>query len=431
MWLIKRFSLLASAFFIMAAVFGIGFYLGVERAQPVYTLQGITNGEPSIMAGSFASTSQGDVDMAPFWTTWGLLESKFIDADKLDRQEMVYDAIQGMVKASKDPYTVFFTPEENKQFENEIKGSFEGVGMEVGLRKEIMTVIAPLKDSPAERAGIRSGDMIISIDGVATAGMAVEDAVRRIRGDHGTKVKLFISPANGGEERTVEITRDVIKLPILSTDPRKLTAKDGTTVTQQIPADTFVMSLHTFPDPQQTLSLFQHALRMMAEQRKTKLILDLRNNPGGYLESAVQIGSFFLPQGDMIVSEGYGKGRQLTHKSYGYNVFRNLPMIVLVNEGSASASEILSGALRDHGVAKLVGAKTFGKGSVQELVPIGDASLKVTVAHWLTPKGISISEKGIEPDYVVEVSKEDIEKGRDAQLEKAIDLLKNANGTLQ
>jgi carboxyl-terminal processing protease len=431
MWLVKRFSLLVSAFFVMAVVFGVGFYLGTERVQPTYTLEGITNGEPSILAGSFASTSRPRVDMAPFWTAWGLLESKYINADTLDRQDMVYSATQGMVRASKDPYTVFFTPEEKKAFDDELKGSFEGVGMEVGLRKNVMTVIAPLKDSPAERAGMRAGDRIISIDGLSTADMTVEEAVKHIRGDHGTKVKLFISPADGSDERTVEIVRDVIKLPILSTDPGKLVAKDGSIVIPQIPDDVFIISLHTFPDPPQALSLIQQALYAMAESRKTKLILDLRNNPGGYLESAVQIGSFFLPQGATIVEEDYGNGAKLSHKSYGKNVFRNLPMVILVNEGSASASEILAGALHDHGVAKLVGAKTFGKGSVQEVIPIGDASLKITVAHWLTPKGISISDKGIEPDYVVEISKEDAERGHDSQLEKAFELLKSASGTLQ
>lgn len=431
MWLVRRFSLLVSAFFVMALVFGAGFYFGMARTQPSYMLGNIKNGEPTALLGSSATSSFTSVDFAPFWTTWGLLEQKYINADKLDRQNMMYQAISGMVKATKDPYTVFFTPEETKEFESEVKGSFEGVGMEVGIRKNILTVIAPLKDSPAERAGIRAGDRIIRIDGQSTAEMSVEDAVRKIRGERGTKVKILIVPADSEEEKTVELTRDVINLPILTTEPPKTVAKDGAIISPHIPNDVFVMSLHTFPDPNRALSFFQQALRQMASEHKTKLILDLRNNPGGYLEAAVQIGSFFLPQGEMIVNEDYGKGNQLPHRSYGYNVFRDLPMVILVNEGSASASEILSGALHDHGIAKLVGTKTFGKGSVQEVVPIGEASLKVTVAKWLTPNGVSISEKGIEPDYTVSFSKDDIEKGRDVQLEKAIELLKDATGRLK
>ncbi|MEK9175084.1 MAG: S41 family peptidase, partial [Patescibacteria group bacterium] len=286
---------------------------------------------------------------------------------------------------------------------------------------------APLKGTPAERAGILAGDKIIKIDATSTQDYSVEDAVRHIRGPRGTKVKLTILRNGEDDPRNIEIARDVINVPIINTDTSQLTRNAKNKI--NIPHDIFVLQLYSFSE---NSSLeFRNALRQMAQGGQQKLILDLRNNPGGYLESAVQIASWFLSQGQVVVQEDYGNNDKRFHRSYGNNVFNNLPMVILVNQGSASASEILAGALQDYGIAKLVGEKTFGKGSVQELLPLTDnTSIKITVAKWLTPNGRDISAGGLTPDYEVKTNEKNIEDDRDPVLEKAMELLKNANGKL-
>ena len=342
---------------------------------------------------------------------------------------MVYGAISGLLKSLKDPYSVFFTPEELKEFQIEINGEFEGVGMEIGIRKNILTVIAPLKGTPAEKAGILSGDKILRIDETSTADISVEEAVKLIRGPGGTDVKLTILHNGDDNAKVFSITRGLIKIPVLDTESRSSNEKissngEQKNETQKQNTDVFVIKLYNFGES--SAINFRQALRQFLESGKKKLILDLRNNPGGFLEASVDIASWFLPQGETVVIENYGgKEPQKIHRSRGYNTFKNLPMVVLVNKGSASASEILAGALQDHGIAKIVGEKTFGKGSVQELIPLtSDTSIKITVAKWLTPKGQSISEGGLTPDILVEEKAEDLEKEIDKIMEKGLELLK-------
>lgn len=282
--------------------------------------------------------------------------------------------------------------------------------MEIGIRDRTITVIAPLKGTPAFNAGIKSGDKVIKIDGAPTNDMSVEKAVSLIRGPKGTTVALGIYREGEKEPLEFKVVRDVITIPTIDTEKRK----DGI----------FVIRLYSFSagSPQ----LFRNALQEFINSGSDKLILDLRNNPGGYLEAAVDMASWFLPQGKAIVSEENKKsGDSQIFRSKGYNIFTDkLKMVVLINGGSASASEILAGALSEHKIARLVGEKTFGKGSVQELVKITpETSLKVTVARWLTPNGVSISEGGLKPDVEVKIKKEDAEKGRDTQMEKAVDTL--------
>jgi carboxyl-terminal processing protease len=303
---------------------------------------------------------------------------------------------------------------ETEEFAEDIKGSFEGVGMEIGLRDEALVVISPLKGSPAEAAGMRTGDVILKIGATTTVGIEVEEAVSYIRGPKGTAVSLLVGREGIREPIAVEITRAAIVVPTVETEKRS----DGV----------FVIRLYSFN--QQAVRQFKQALKEFVVSKTDMLVLDLRGNPGGYLESAVDIASWFLPAGKVIVTEEFGSNAKVEPeimRSKGYELFGdNLKMVVLVNEGSASASEILAGALQDHDVAKLVGQPTFGKGSVQELIKLRDgASLKITIARWLTPDGRSISDGGLTPDIDVEFDRERFEKDKyDTQLERAVEEVK-------
>lgn len=355
------------------------------------------------------------LNLAEFWEVLDVIQEKYVAKDGttgIDRQELVYGAIRGMVEALGDPYTTYFDPEENEEFKADISGTFEGAGMEIGKKDDVITVIAPLKNSPAEKAGMRTGDLIIRINDKSTIGMAVDEAVTLIRGPKGTEVKLGVVRDGTPDPFDVTIVRDKIDVPTVETKD----LEDGV----------FVIRLFSFN--QQSTRLFKQALKEFVVSKSDKLVLDLRGNPGGYLDSAVEISSWFLPAGKTVVSEDFGSSEQdRDFRSKGYELFNDqLKMVVLVDGGSASASEIVAGALQDHGIAKLVGSQTFGKGSVQELVDISDeTSLKVTVARWLTPNGKSISENGLAPDFEVKFDQDRyIEEGKDNQLEKAIEVLK-------
>jgi len=354
-----------------------------------------------------------DVDLAPLWRAWNTLESKFVPtatSSSPSKEDLVWGAIGGVAKAYGDPYTVFFPPAQSSIFEEDINGSFGGVGIEIGIRDNILTVIAPLKDTPADIAGVKSGDRIAEIDGNTTEGMPIDEAVGLIRGKVGAVVTLTIVREGESELKKIPIKRGVINIPTIDTK-----TKDGV----------FIISLYNFSA--QSPNLFREALRKFIESDSNNLVLDLRNNPGGFLEAAIDTASWFLPAGKVVVIEDLGnKDAPRVHRSKGYNIFSDgLNMVVLVNEGSASASEILAGALSENGVAKLVGTRTFGKGSVQEVVKItSDTSLKVTIARWLTPNGNSISKNGLTPDVEVKMDEKDVLKGRDTQLERAIEVVK-------
>lgn len=397
----------------LSLAFGVGVYTGVsERLDntaeaATFTVQGTT-----LSFTGAATTQPKDVDFAKFWQAWNLLQDNFVQTHASNTipttQERLYGAIAGLTSSYGDPYTVFFPPEEAKQFNDEIKGAFGGVGMELGERSGSLTVVTPLKDSPAEKAGMRSGDTIVAIDGKASEFMAVEAAVKLIRGEVGTPVTLTIKRTGEAAMLTIKIVRDTIKIPIIKSYKRS----DGI----------FVIELYSFSE--NSSELFRQALRAYFESGATQLILDLRGNPGGYLESAVQMASYFLPMGAVVVTEDYkGKQTNQTHRSLGYNVFTNkkLSVAILVNQGSASASEILAGALSQNGVGKLIGTRTFGKGSVQQLMDLGGgAELKITIARWLTPNGTSISDGGLQPDIKIERTAEQVKAGKDPQTDAAV-----------
>lgn len=403
------------------AFFG-GYRYGLKKAPDIYKVSALSNKELSKPA---------DVDFSAFWRAWNTIDEKYVPTRKstttlaVTDQDKVWGAIQGLTNSLDDPYTVFFPPEEAKMFESEISGTFEGVGMEVGIKDHVLTVIAPLKNTPAERAGVQAGDKILKIDDTLTDGMSTDVAVRNIRGKGGTEVRLTLSRAGRNAPFEIKIIRETINVPVISTEIRNADGSKSPDKTVGLRDDgVFVIKLYSFTS--QSPGLFRDALREFVLSGSNKLLLDLRANPGGYLEAAVDMASWFLPAGKVVVKEGYAKdGDEKLYRSRGYNIFnKNLKMVILVNGGSASASEILSGALREYNIAKLVGAKTFGKGSVQELVPITpETSLKVTIARWLTPSGKSISEEGLTPDYAVELTQDDLAKGRDPQMDKAVQVL--------
>lgn len=392
-------------------IIGGAYYAGIlsgraeeSQSQKVSSVVNKTEGMPE------------DVDFSLFWKTWKILDENYVAtgaatntvSTDLDR---VYGAIKGMTDALGDPYTVFFPPVENEAFQTEIQGNFEGVGMEMGIKDGSLTVISPLANSPAKNAGILSSDKVIKIDNTISVDMTVEEAVTLIRGKKGTEVVLTILREGITEPFEVKIVRDVIDLPVIDSKYDKKT-------------NIFTIQIYSFST--QSANLFRRALREFVMSGSNKLIIDLRGNPGGILDSAVDIASFFLPLGQIVVREDYGFGKDETVvRSQGYDIFNdNLKMVILIDGGSASAAEILAGALSEQGKAILVGTKTFGKGSVQKLVPIDDkTALKVTIARWLTPKGKSISEDGLDPDIEVKLTAEDIKNKNDLQMKKAVEIL--------
>ncbi|MFZ2556113.1 MAG: S41 family peptidase [Minisyncoccia bacterium] len=364
------------------------------------------------------------VDFSPVWKAWAIMDQKFVPASVptttastsepviagTPEEKRVYGMIQGLAESLGDPYTYFLPPVEQKQFQEDLSGNFEGVGMEIAVRDEVLTVVAPLKGTPAERAGMKPGDLILKINDVDTRGMDVSAAVNLIRGPKGSEVRIFVAREGWSEPREIKVMRDVINIPVLETK-----TVDGV----------FVIGLHNFTS--NSPLLFRQALREFVDSGQSRLIIDLRGNPGGYLEASVDMASWFLPSGKIVVTEDYaGNSDNVDHRSRGYDIFnQNLRMVILVDKGSASASEILAGALRYWGKAQLVGTATFGKGSVQELIPItSNTGLKVTVARWLMPDGVQIPKDGIKPDVEVKVTEEDVKAGKDAQMEKAIELLR-------
>lgn len=389
----------------IGVVFFVGFQFGQSRARimlPVSTLSNITEGQPAT------------IDFSPFWKAWNLINEKYVSTSTTTKpatdQDRVWGAISGMTASLGDPYTVFFPPSESEQFASDIRGNFEGIGMEVAAKGGTLVVISPLKGSPAERAGILAGDQILKINDKDASTLTTEEAVNIIRGPKGTTVTLTVSRAGRKQAFDIIVTRDTIDIPTIDT--------------KDLGNGIFKIDLYSFSAT--SPNLFRGALREFVESGDNKLILDLRGNPGGYLEAAIDMASWFMPSGKVVVRENFGEAKEETiYRSKGYDIFNdNLKFVILVDEGSASASEILAGALSEQGKATLVGQKTFGKGSVQELVDITPTtSLKVTVARWFTPNGLSISKQGITPQYVVPRTEADTKAGRDPQLDKAIQIL--------
>jgi len=393
-------TLLVPIIFFIALSFGIGVYVGQVSRPSVEKLELLTNPELNKPTG---------VDFSLFWDAWKIVEEKYVNRLKLNPQEMIYGAISGMLRALNDPYTLFLPPQESKKFSEDMQGSFEGIGAEISIKKGVLTIVTPLEGSPAKRAGLLSGDKILKINETSSADLNIDEAVNLIRGPKGTEVKLLISRDEWPEPKEIKIIREAIQIPILKWELKN----------QNIA----YIQLYHFTE--NAAFEFQKTVQEILTSNAKSIILDLRNNPGGYLETSVDIASWFLPKNEIVAIEDFGNGKKTEYRSKGYLKLANFPLVVLVNSGSASASEIVAGALRDIRGIKLVGEKTFGKGSVQEMEQLrGGSSLKITIAKWLTPSGKSIMEEGLEPDVKVERTSEDIEAGRDPQLDKALEMLK-------
>lgn len=379
-----------------------------------------------------------DIDFGLFWEVWGRLEKNYIDRQNLVPQEMVWGAIKGMVAALDDPYTVFLPPEENKRSKEDLAGSFEGIGAQLGIKEKRIMVVAPLKGMPAEEAGLLAGDYILEVDGEDTSGWTLPEAVNNIRGPKGTEVMLTILREGGDGPLEIAIVRGTINVPSIETDLSGAECVESTpsgcrlVEVEECVACPRVAVLRLYRFGDRTNGEWEEAvsevLRMEDETESggnefAGLIFDLRNNPGGYLQGAVYIASEFIAAGD-IVKQEMTDGTSEMFRVRRRGRLTEVPLVVLVNNGSASASEIVAGAIKYHKRAELVGSKTFGKGSVQEAQELsGGAGLHVTTAKWLLPNGEWIDENGIEPDVEVENNLDEPE--RDEQLEKAVELLLN------
>lgn len=328
-------------------------------------------------------------------------------AGDLSEAELMTGLKRGLVDAAGDEFTTYLDEEESRELEESLNGEFSGIGAEIGKRDDEIVVIAPLDGTPADQAGLREQDVIVEIDGESTEDMDIQRAVNRIRGEEGTDVTLTIV-RESNQPQDITITRGHIEIPSVEHE--------------MLENDIGHIELIRFGGD--TSAEFDRAVKDLREDGAERFVLDVRSNPGGLLESAVDVTSEFLESGEVVVEERRRDEVKSTHKARGNGVLEGADVVVLVNEGSASGSEIIAGALQEHDVAQLVGQPTFGKGSVQELVELsGDNVLRVTIAQWYTPEGRNINEEGIEPDVEVEITQEDMEAERDPQLEKAIQLL--------
>ncbi len=381
---------------ILISVFGFGYRLGENKSKNI--LLKLTN-------------NQNIANFDLFWDVWNEIEKKYVEKKKLDIEKMYYGAIKGLVASLNDPYTFFLTPEENQQSKKDLQGKFEGIGAQLGLKNNQVVVIAPLKNSPAEKAGVKAGDLILKVDEKSTKDWTLNETVSKIRGPKGTKVKLTLLRRD--KEINLKITRDEISIPSIELSYEKNLA---------------ILKINQFGE--NTNDEWNKAVSEIKNQwdkKKIKgMILDLRNNPGGYLESSIYLASEFLPLYKLVVKQ------ESTNSIKEYKVLKNgqlldIPLVVLINEGSASASEILAGALRDYKRAKIIGQKSFGKGSIQEAIDLKNgAGLHVTIAKWVLPNGDWINNKGIEPDVKVENIIEEgntLNRENDSQLDKAIEIL--------
>jgi len=352
-----------------------------------------------------ADGSQESIDFGLFWQTWNKAKELYIG--KSDSKEMFYGAISGMVASLGDPYTVFLRPQDNEDLASDLSGKFDGIGAELTDENGQIVVISPLSGSPAEQAGIKPKDVILEIDGQVTDKMAIDTAVKKIRGKAGTEVKLKIRHVNQQDAIEIKVVRASIKVDSVS---YKLETISGKKIA--------VLKVSQFGDD--TMALANKYVGEMKSAGAEGIIIDLRNNPGGYLDTSVSFSNLFLKKGAVVLKEVDKNGQITEYKANNETSVPNLPIVILVNNGSASAAEIVAGAMKDNHRAEIIGEKTFGKGSVQQLEPLtGGAALKVTIAKWLTPAGSEINQVGLSPDVTIGLTEQDKSQRTDAQLEKA------------
>jgi carboxyl-terminal processing protease len=382
-------------------VFALGWHVGANQAQK--TQSGIFSQDKVSM-----STGDEKVDMQLFWDVWSLLASRYVDPQALDFKKMIYGSIRGMVLSLDDPYTTFLTPKENKDFQNSMDGTLEGIGAELTFRNELITVVSPLKNSPAKKAGLQPEDVILKIDGVDTSTFTFEQAVMKIRGPKGSKVVLTISRKGYDKPIDLTIVRQTVNV---------------SSVDWSMKGDIAVIEINQFGS--KTQDEFSKAISEILPKGPKGIVLDLRYNGGGYLDGAVDIVSEFMDKGKVVTVKKRNPAEDEVIYVNGKARVASVPMAVLINKGSASASEIVAGSIQDNARGKIIGEQSFGKGTVQEVENLIDgSSLRVTIAKWYTPNNNNITEVGITPDIVVKRTPEDMQANKDPQLDAALDYLR-------
>ena len=350
-----------------------------------------------------------DVDLGLFWLVWELMDEKYVDADAVTEQEKVYGAIKGLVNSYGDHYSSFMTPKEAREFSDSLEGKLEGIGAELTKEGPDLVIVTPLKDSPAERAGLKSGDIILKVEDEFTTDMSMFEAIMKIRGEKGSTVNLTIVREALSDVLEVSIVRDSIDLESVTME--------------ELEGDIVYLSVNQFND--KTNEEFGKAISEMLLDEPKGLIVDLRYNGGGYLDIAIELLSYLLPsETEAVIIRERGKPDEIKFTN-GKPKLTEVPLIVLVNEGSASASEILAGAIQDHERGVIMGTQTFGKGTVQEVEMFGDgSSMRLTIARWFTPGDTNVDKVGLTPDILVEIQEEDIEAEFDRQREEAAEYLR-------
>lgn len=395
---------------ITAIIFFSGTYLALynktfnQISQKESLYLGVLTGKYKKIDGKWAR----NIDFDYYWEVWDILKDTYVDKDKITDKELFYGSLKGLVSSLNDPYSEFMNPVENEEFNNDMSGTFDGIGAELGIRDNILTIISPIDGSPAQKAGIMAGDKILEIDGESTQNMNINEAVSKIKGEKGTEVVLSIFRDGFEDIKKIPIIRDTIIIKSVSY--------------KELDDDIFLISIDSFNND--TKELLLEAINKINEIKPKGVIIDLRNNPGGYLDTAVNVLGEWI-NGKVAVIERFGDGKTMEYKANGNNGLENYKTVILINNGSASASEIVAGALHDYDKAIIIGEQSYGKGSVQMVEDLSDGSaVRITVAEWITPYGQSINKKGITPDIEVELTYEDYLNNRDPQLDKAKEYFK-------
>ncbi len=391
---------------LLLGVAGGSYYAGYTGARPApLASAATTTPTPGAASAGQASTLQGQ--FALFWEVWQIVDAEYYDRSALDYQKLTFGAIRGMLEALGDPHTGFAEPTVSRISDEDMRGSFDGIGIQVEVKDGKLTVVAPIEGTPGDQAGIRAGDVIVQIDGADATKLSLMEAVSKIRGPRGTTVRLSIAREGAAEPLTFDLVRAEIK-------PVNVRSK-------LLPGAIGYVRLNSFTAS--SGDEVKAALSGLLEQHPRALILDLRNNPGGLLQAAVDVSSQFLKDG-VVLYEKRRDGDPVPLNAKPGGVATDLPLVVLVNQGSASASEIVAGALQDRGRAVLVGEHTFGKDSVQNIHRLSDdSSVRVTFARWYTPNRQDIHQKGLTPDVAVALTDEDARAQRDPQLDRAVEYL--------
>lgn len=362
----------------------------------------------NVSSGSTVQNPREEVDISLLWSVWGLLSEHYIEPDSLQVTPMLHGAVAGLVNALDDPYTSFMPPRENKEFKQALNGNLQGIGAELTDRDGSIVVVSPLKGSPAETAGLLSEDIIIKVDNQDIVDFTLTEAVQLIRGPKGTEVTLTV--LRGDNEVEITIVRDDIKVPSTEFEIKEYNGKR-----------IGYIAINRFAE--RTGDEVEEEVQSFVDEGVDGIILDVRFNGGGYLDKATDMASLFLRSGK-VVSVVRRNGDPTHHYVTGRPIAEEVPLVILINEGSASASEILAGALQDAGRATIVGKKSFGKGTVQEVFDLpGGTSIRITTAKWLTPAGRDLGKEGIMPDIEVERTQEDMQNGNDPQLDRALEVV--------